>query len=75
MKKNQCDQEKLDYWIFKIFAVTMELNCNGKNHKSQIIIFVLDQTDIFHKTEWFSLVPFYMWVTYELIQMSFSAQN
>ena len=47
---------------YKIFAITLELNCNGKN---LIIPIFLDQTDFFQK--WFSLVPLYMWVTYELI--------
>ena len=29
------------YWRFKIFAITMELQYNGKNDKSQIIQFFL----------------------------------
>ena len=52
---------------FRILAVTMELHCNGKHYKSQIIKIYLDQTDFFHKTDWLSLVLLYMWVTYELI--------
>ena len=51
-----------------IFAVAVELHCNGKNLKYQISNFFLVQTDFFsHKTDWFSLVLLYMWVTYELI--------
>ena len=50
-----------------IFAITMELHRNGKHLKSQIILIFLDQTDFFHKTDWFSFVILYMRVTYELI--------
>ena len=59
---------------FMIFAATVELNCNGKIFKSQINLIFFDQTDFFHK-QWFCLVLLYMWVTYELIKTSFSAQN
>ena len=58
--KHQFDQEKLDYLRFIIFAITMELHCNGKNTKSPINPI---------------LVLLYMWVTYELIQTSFSVQT
>ena len=57
-------------WInlrFIIFAITMELHCNGQNLKSPINPIFLDQTDFFHKIDWFSLVLLYMVVTYELI--------
>ena len=52
---------------FKNFAITMELHCNSKNHKSPINQICLDQTDFFQKTDWSSLVLLYMWVKYELI--------
>ena len=55
--------------------MSMELHCNAKNLKSQINHFFLDQTDFFHKPDWLSLVLLYMWVTYELIETSFSAKN
>ena len=58
-------------WInfrFIIFAITMKLHCNGKNHKSLINQIFLDQTDFcLHKIDWLSLVLLYLWVTYELI--------
>ena len=60
---------------FKIIAIIMELRCNSKNHKSQIYQIFLDQTDFFHETDWFSLVLLYMWLTYELIDIIFSAPN
>ena len=52
---------------FMIFAITVELHCNGKILKSQINKIFLDRFDFFHKTDWLSLVLLYMWVTYELI--------
>ena len=53
----------------------MEFHCNAKNLKSQINQFFLDKTDFFHKTDWLSLVLLYMWMTYELMETSFSAKN
>ena len=38
----------------------MELHCNGKNLKTQVNHFFLDQTDFFHKTDLLSLVLLYM---------------
>ena len=52
---------------FNTFAVTMELYCNSKNLKSSISQILLDQIDLFYKTEYLSLTLFYMWVKYELI--------
>ena len=37
--------------------------------------FFLDHIDFFYKTDYLSWTFLYMWVKYELIQMSFSAQN
>ena len=67
MKKISLIKKNLIYLRFEIFAITMELHCNGKNLKSQINQFFLDQIDFFRKTDWFSLVLLYMWVTHELI--------
>ena len=67
LKKISLIKTNLINWRFMIFAVTVELHCNGKILKSQINLIFLDQTDFFHKTDWFSLAPLYMWVTYELI--------
>ena len=67
LKKNSFIKKNLINLRFKIFAVTMELNCNGKNHKSEINQKYFDQTDFFCKTDRLSLVLIYMWVTYELI--------
>ena len=51
---------------FMILAVLVELHYNGKNLKSQINLICLYETDFFsHKTNWFSLVLLYIWVTYE----------
>ena len=61
------EKKKLINLRFKNFAISMELHCNGKNHKSPINQIFLDQTDFFQKTDWSSLVLLYMWVTYELI--------
>ena len=53
---------------FMFFAVTVELHYNGNYLKSQISPIFLGETDFFvHKTDWFSLVLLYMWMTYELI--------
>ena len=37
------------YLRFMIFAVTVELHCNGKNIKSQINLIFLDESDFFQK--------------------------
>ena len=61
MKKISLIKKNLINLRFKIFSITIKIHCNGKNHKSQINQILLDLTDFFHKTDWFSLV------TYELI--------
>ena len=53
----------------------MELHCNGKNLKSSISQFFLDQIDFFYKTDYLSLALLYMWVKYELMWLGFSPQN
>ena len=67
MKRISLINKNLISLKLKIFAITMELQCNGKNHKYQINQICLDQTDFFQKTDWLSLVFHYMWVTSELI--------
>ena len=67
-EKNQFDQDKNNKLIFKIFAVTIMLNCNDKNQEFLILKNFLDQADFCsHKIDWFSLVPLCMRVTYELM--------
>ena len=60
MKKISLIKKNLINLIFFVLPITMELHCNGKNLKSQINHFFLDQTDFFHKTDWFSLVLLYI---------------
>ena len=45
----------------------MELHCNGKNLNLKLFNVFFIKLIFFHKTDWFSLVLLYMWVTYELI--------
>ena len=60
LKKISLIKTNLINWRFMIFAVTLELHCNGKNLKSQINLIFLDQNDFFHKTDLLSLVLLYM---------------
>ena len=48
-KKNSLIKKNLIHLRFKIFAITMELHYNNKNHKSQVNLNFLDQTDFFIK--------------------------
>ena len=60
---------------FKISAITMELHCNDKNLKSQFSQLFLDQTNLFYKTDWLSLVLLYIWVEFEPIWQFLFAKN
>ena len=75
MKKINLIKKNLINLKFLILPITMELHCNAKSLKSQINQFFLIKLIFSHKTDWMSLVLLYMWVTYELIETSFSAKN
>ena len=47
MKKINLIKKNLIYLRFMIFAITVELHCNGKNIKLPINLIFLDQTDFF----------------------------
>ena len=49
MKNISLIKKNLNNLRFMIFAVTIELHCNGKNLKSQINQIFLDKTDFFIK--------------------------
>ena len=50
-KKISLIKKNLNNLRFKIFPITMELHCNGKNLKSQINHYFLDKTDFFSSSQ------------------------
>ena len=67
MKKISLIKKNLKSLRFMIFALIVEIHCNGKNPNSQNNQIFLGGTDFLHETDLFRLVLLYMWVTYELM--------